>query len=98
MGPTHRDAVRTALQTYSETAVNYLAAAATYPSSLAIESEVREMRAVMFHGSHEPWSARRLAARRELVKFQARSKRKFRSWQNPAYQGPTTSDEFALFM
>jgi hypothetical protein len=49
MDPTTRDAVDELLQTYSETGgINYLDAAATLPSRLAIESACTELMSLMF--------------------------------------------------
>jgi serine O-acetyltransferase len=51
MDPTTRDAVDELLQTYSETGgINYLDAAATLPSRLAIESACAELMSLMFPG------------------------------------------------
>jgi len=51
MDPTTRDAVDELLQTYSETGgINYLDAAATLPSRLAIESTCAELMSLMFPG------------------------------------------------
>jgi serine O-acetyltransferase len=51
MDPTTRDAVDELLQTYSETGgINYLDAAATLPSRLAIESACTELMSLMFPG------------------------------------------------
>src|SRR5881409_2437739 len=51
MNATDRDAVEELLQTYSETGgINYLAAAATLPSRLAIEAACAELMSLMFPG------------------------------------------------
>src|SRR5437899_5442033 len=51
MDLTTRDAVDELLQTYSETGgINYLDAAATLPSRLAIESACAELMSLMFPG------------------------------------------------
>src|SRR6266513_2362523 len=51
MDPTNRDAVEELLQTYGETGgINYLAAAATLPSRLAVEAACTELMSLMFPG------------------------------------------------
>src|SRR5438034_2068678 len=51
MNATDRDAVEELLQTYGETGgINYLAAAATLPSRLAIEAACAELMSLMFPG------------------------------------------------
>src|SRR5205809_6944637 len=51
MNATDRDAVEELLQTYGETGgINYLAAAATLPSRLAIEATCAELMSLMFPG------------------------------------------------
>src|SRR5437867_11167764 len=51
MDSTNRDAVDELLQTYSETGgINYLDAAATLPSRLAIEAACAELMSLMFPG------------------------------------------------
>jgi serine O-acetyltransferase len=51
MDSTNRDAVEELLQTYGETGgINYLAAAATLPSRLAIEAACAELMSLMFPG------------------------------------------------
>ena len=51
MDSTKRDAVEELLQTYGETGgINYLAAAATLPSRLAIEAACAELMSLMFPG------------------------------------------------
>jgi len=51
MDATNRDAVEELLQTYGETGgINYLAAAATLPSRLAIEAACAELMSLMFPG------------------------------------------------
>src|SRR5438132_6004315 len=51
MDSTNRDAVEELLQTYGETGgINYLAAAATLPSRLAIEAACTELMSLMFPG------------------------------------------------
>src|SRR6266853_5585852 len=51
MDTTNRDAVEELLQTYGETGgINYLDAAATLPSRLAIESACAELMSLMFPG------------------------------------------------
>src|SRR5437588_4200056 len=51
MASTSRDAVEELLQTYGETGgINYLAAAATLPSRLAIEAACTELMSLMFPG------------------------------------------------
>src|SRR5713226_5762199 len=51
MDSTNRDAVDELLQTYSETGgINYLDAAATLPSRLAIETACAELMSLMFPG------------------------------------------------
>src|SRR5207302_10029370 len=51
MNPTPRDGVDELLQTYSETGgINYLDAAATLPSRLAIEATCAELMSLMFPG------------------------------------------------
>jgi serine O-acetyltransferase len=51
MDPTNRDAVDELLQTYGETGgINYLAAAASLPSRLAIEAACAELMSLMFPG------------------------------------------------
>ena len=51
MDSAHRDAVEELLQTYAETGgINYLAAAATLPSRLAIEEACAELMSLMFPG------------------------------------------------
>src|SRR5438093_2402586 len=51
MDSTNRDAVEELLHTYGETGgINYLAAAATLPSRLAIEAACAELMSLMFPG------------------------------------------------
>src|SRR6266404_7105152 len=51
MDATNRDAVEELLRTYGETGgINYLAAAATLPSRLAIEAACAELMSLMFPG------------------------------------------------
>src|SRR5882672_6551082 len=51
MDSTNRDAVEELLQTYGETGgINYLDAAATLPSRLAIEAACAELMSLMFPG------------------------------------------------
>ena len=51
MDTTARDGVEELLQTYSETGgINYLDAAATLPSRLAIEAACAELMSLMFPG------------------------------------------------
>ncbi|MGH7982307.1 MAG: hypothetical protein ACREFF_04070, partial [Candidatus Udaeobacter sp.] len=51
MASTNRDAVEELLQTYGETGgINYLDAAATLPSRLAIEAACTELMSLMFPG------------------------------------------------
>ena len=51
MDPTNHDAVEELLQTYGETGgINYLAAAATLPSRLAVEAACTELMSLMFPG------------------------------------------------